>query len=132
MSDEAQSNSTTVEQDAQDTLTIKDYVLKAGQTHDYIINGERKTIVGGDIAQLTDAQYESFEDKFVPYSEVAVADNTAPLVEDAPADVDPAAGTPVEDGPQAAAAAPAEAKAPTEESKPAAPATATAPAKTGK
>lgn len=44
----------------------KDYILKTRTHEGFDKDGKRKTFVEGDAVPLTDAQYQSFKDKFRP------------------------------------------------------------------
>ena len=53
---------------------MKLYTLKDTHEHWYVIDGERMQAIGGDKVPLSDTQYASFKDKFIP---LAVAPATA-------------------------------------------------------
>lgn len=69
--------------EAEETET-KLYYLKPGLEHNVIVAGELKTLKGddGDATELSNSQYESFKDKFLPHGQKPQLE--APVEESAP------------------------------------------------
>ncbi len=77
--------------DINESEVSRPYLLKAGKNHSAIVQGERVEFEVGEKVYLTDAQYESFKDKFTPAEADVLVLAPAPAPAPAPVAPKPAA-----------------------------------------